>query len=49
MIDSGWFRNNMVETIIETMFYNKNIEIGVILTTKIFKSNSGKLEIEHES
>jgi len=44
MIDAGWFRNNMLETVVETMYYNKNSKIGVILYLRLFIDNSGALK-----
>ena len=29
MIDAGWFRNNMLDTMVETMYYNKNSKLWV--------------------
>jgi len=44
MINAGWFRNSMLETVLETMYYNKNSKIGVILYLRHFIDNSGALK-----
>lgn len=41
MIDASWFRNNMLETAVEALFYNKNAKIGVLLNLICFIDNSG--------
>jgi hypothetical protein len=41
MINAGWFRNNMPETVVETIYYNKNSKIGVLLYLRRFIDNSG--------
>lgn len=44
MINAGWFRNNMLETVVETMYYNKNSKIGLIFNLRHFIDNSGALK-----
>ena len=32
MIKENWFRNQMIQTVLELMFYNENANIGIIVT-----------------
>lgn len=42
MIKENWFRNQMIQTVLELMFYNENANIGIIVTLKFFIDNTGQ-------
>ena len=42
MLVNQWFRNNMVETVVELMFYNRNEKIGLVIQLKFFINNAGQ-------
>ncbi len=31
MVKENWFRNQMIQTVLELMFYNENSNIGIIV------------------
>lgn len=42
MIKENWFRNQMIQTVLELMFYNENANIGIIVTLKFYIDNTGQ-------
>lgn len=45
MLQASWFRNNMVLTVVELMFYNANERIGNVFQLHFFVDNTGTLKI----
>lgn len=45
MLANKWFRNNMVQTVVELMFYNKNSDIGINMQLIFFESNTGNFSV----
>lgn len=41
--------NNMVSTVIEVMFYNKNTQIGINYVLHYFIDNSGQFQVTLEN
>ena len=42
IIKENWFRNQMIQTVLELMFYNENANIGIIVTLKFYIDNTGQ-------
>lgn len=49
MVAENWFRNEMIVTVLELMFYNENSNIGIIVNLKFFIDNTGEFKHDFQS
>ena len=49
MVAENWFRNEMIVTVFELMFYNENSNIGIIVNLKFFIDNTGVFKHNFQS